>query len=142
MGTVSSDGGRSRLCSNAWAVLLAYEGFDYTPGTLLVSGGTGLDGGTGWAGAWDETQGLNFNTAVQATSLAYMDGLGNSLTTTGGKLLNIGDTSAASQPGRNIERRVSPATGATVTTWISFLGERIGDKDTGGNVHQYLPQRR
>ena len=119
-------------CSNAWAVLLAYEGFNYAPGTLLVSGGVGVDGGTGWAGTWDETQGVNVDTAVQATSLAYMDGLGNSLMTTGGKLLNTGSETTDSAPGRNIARRTSPAEGATVSTWISFLGERIGDKDNGG----------
>lgn len=122
--------------SNAWAVLLAYEGFNYTPGTLLVSGGTGIDGGTGWGGPWDEAQGSSLDTAVQATSLTYTDLLGNSLVTSGGKLLNLGSASAASQPGRNLAaRRSSPETGATVSTWVSFLGQRIGEKDFEGTFN-------
>ena len=47
--------------SNAWAVLLAYDGFDYTAGNFLVDSATGapvLNGGIGWAGAWDDSQGL------------------------------------------------------------------------------------
>src|SRR5262245_42391513 len=111
------------LCtgSNAWAALAAYEGFNYTPETLLVSGGVGLGGATdGWAGPWDENQAPSFYTRTKATSLSYMDGLGNALTTTGGKLLNTGvdDTaptgSQTSQPGRSLAaRRTGSATGPT-----------------------------
>jgi hypothetical protein len=123
--------------SNARAAVLAYEGFDYTPNTLLVNGGVGLGGGTGWAGPWDESQALSYATTTQANSLQYTDSQGNVLTTVGGKLLNtgVGDgvTSQTSQPGRTLaNRRASPETGATVSTWVSFLGQRIGELDSTG----------
>ena len=127
--------------SNAWAVLLAYDGFNYTPGTFLVdSAGPLLNGGTGWAGTWDDSQGLppagvtHTDSIIQATSLQYADNLGNALVTTGGKLLNsgggdggTGPGTLTSQPGRTLaNRRASSAEGATVSTWISFLSQRIG----------------
>jgi hypothetical protein len=132
----------SSIGSNARADLLAYEGFDYTPDTLLISGGVGLNGGTGWSGAWDETQAASFSTVTRADSLEYVDGSGNTLVTNGGKLLNtgIGDGtptgSQTSQPGRSLsERRASPTEGATISTWISFLGQRLGpvNPESDGN---------
>jgi hypothetical protein len=120
------------VASPASAAVLAYEGFEYPAGTLLISGGTGLNGGMGWAGPWDETQAASFSTATQAGSLAYTDGLGNVLQTTGGKLLNTG-VDGTSQPGRTLAaRRESPALGNTVTTWLSFLGQRIGALNADG----------
>jgi hypothetical protein len=123
--------------SNVRAAVLAYEGFDYPANTLLVDGGVGLGGGTGWAGPWDESQALSFATATQANSLQYTDSQGNALTTVGGKLLNtgVGDASGSqtSQPGRTLaNRRASPETGATVSTWVSFLGQRIGELEPSG----------
>lgn len=116
----------------AHAVLLAYDGFDYSAGTLLVSGGVGLNGGTGWAGGWDEAQAASFSTAIQASSLSYTDTLGNALVTSGGKLLNTG-VDGTSQPGRTLNaRRSSPESGATISTWVSFLGQRIGDVNADG----------
>jgi hypothetical protein len=123
--------------ASARAAVLAYEGFDYPANTLLVDGGVGLGGGTGWAGPWDEAQALSFATTTQANSLQYTDSQGNVLTTVGGKLLNtgVGDASGSqtSQPGRTLaNRRASPETGATVSTWVSFLGQRIGELDSTG----------
>lgn len=111
------------------ADLLAYEPFDYAPGSIV-----GLNGGTGFNGAWDEVQGESFATAVQAGSLGYTDGLGNSLVTAGGKLNNIG-TDGTSQPGRDFAfRRDGEALGATPTapvyTYFSFLGIRQGALNT------------
>ncbi len=134
--------------SNAWGVVLAYEGFNYPAGEFLVVY-DGMptqtqvapihNGGTGWAGAWvDDTAApaspaTNFSSVTQASSLTYTDGLGNSLTTTGGKLLLSGET-GISQPSRTMaNRRASnPESGAPVTTWVSFLGARIGDLDPSG----------
>jgi hypothetical protein len=135
--------------ANAWAVVLAYDGFDYTPGTFLVdSAGPLLNGGTGWAGAWDDTQGAppagvtHTDSAIQADSLQYTDTFGNALVTTGGKLLNTGagdngtgPGTITSQPGRTLaDRRASSAEGATFTTWISFLGQRIGPVNADGGA--------
>ena len=99
------------------AALVAYEGFNYADGSDLG----GQNGGTGWSIAW-ETSGQN---TVSNTSLSYTDGA-LTLTTTGGKLLNTAfPTSANAQPGRNL----SAIRGADdTTTWLAFLGQRIGDK--------------
>lgn len=51
---------------------VAYDGFDYSAGTL-----TGLNGGSGWTGAWT---GSTYPLAVNATGLTY-----TGLTTVGGK---------------------------------------------------------
>ncbi len=138
----------------AWAVVLAYDGFDYTPGTFLVdSAGPLLNGGSGWAGAWDDTQGAppagvtHTDSIIQATSLQYTDSLGNALITAGGKLLNTGagnngagPGTLTSQPGRSLtDRRASSAEGATISTWVSFLGQRIGpvNMDTPPNPNGF-----
>lgn len=120
------------IVSPSWAALVAYDGFDYPANTLLVSGGVGLNGGMGWADAWDEAQAASNSTVTEAGSLAYTDALGNILTTSGGKLLNTG-IDGQSQPGRTLAgRRASPASGTTVSTWVSFLGQRIGDVNADG----------
>jgi hypothetical protein len=107
--------------TSAWAVLLAYEGFDYPANTNIV----GLNGGTGWAGAWDAGDGTNGLTVTQANSLTYTDSLGNVLQTKGGKLLNSAIVSPASQEGRTLNFRRG-ADGATGSTWFSFVGQRLG----------------
>lgn len=113
----------------ASGALIAYEGFDYPPGSNLE----GQSGGSGaWAGAWDYT---GFYSTNVSGSLSYVDGLGNTLITAGNKLLNIGDSSAnnSSQPGRNLSVYLSDTDGTNRTIWISFLAQRIGDKSgTGG----------
>jgi hypothetical protein len=115
--------------SRAQAAVLAYEPFSYAAGNLI-----GLNGGTGFSGAWDEVQGASFSTVVQAGSLGYTDSLGNSLVTLGGKLNNIG-TGGTSTPGRDFSfRRDGAALGATpsapVYTYFSFLGIRQGALNT------------
>jgi hypothetical protein len=115
--------------SRAEADVLAYEPFNYAAGNII-----GLNGGTGFGGAWDEVQGASFSTVVQAGSLGYTDSLGNSLVTAGGKLNNIG-TGGTSQPGRDFNfRRDGAALGATpaapVYTYFSFLGIRQGALNT------------
>jgi hypothetical protein len=124
--------------TKAHAVVIAYDGFDYTAGTKIVDAngdesyddGLGSAGG-GWAGPWDNTQGsVPDASVIQAGSLGYTDGLGNVLVTTGGKLFNTGSASN-SQPGRTLAvRRDGVALGATettpVSTWMSFLAIRTG----------------
>lgn len=132
--------------SKALAVLYAYEGFNYTAGTPLA----GLNGGTGWdlpvndpiytkfvtSPGW---QGMTRNNAsveaigadtIQAGSLTYTDTFGNSLTTSGGYLLNTGSNGTNSQGGRYLSQRRDSG-----TTWISFMIQRAGADDgvqTGG----------
>jgi hypothetical protein len=114
----------------AHAVLVAYEGFAYPANSPLVAGGVGLNGGTGWAGAWDnDTMTQDGSTMVLAGSLSYTDKLGNVLTTTGGKLRNfVGAESVINQQGRTLATR--RAAGTNTVTWFSMLGIRQGDRDT------------
>jgi hypothetical protein len=113
----------------ASAVLLAYEGFNHAPGKVLDD--PGAISGVGWAGSWDNVQGLGPDDSLfQAGSLSYTDGLGNVLTTSGGKLQNTG-SAGNSQIGRSLAfRRDGVTLGATAaapkTTWISFLAIRTG----------------
>jgi hypothetical protein len=112
------------------AQLLAYEGFDYTTGSAIA----GSDGGMGFAGGWDETQGSNLSSAVEAGSLQYVDRLGNVLQTSGGKANFSGET-GTSTPGRDFSfRRDGAALGADqnnpVFTYISVLGNRQGLLDS------------
>jgi hypothetical protein len=115
----------------AWAVIIAYEGFDYAADAELVGLGTATGG---WAGPWDAGSG-DGPTVIQSGSLGYTDSMGNVLTTSGHKLLNAGDASTSSQEGRNLAQR--RATAGT-STWISFLGQRIGER----NSDQWAPTYR
>jgi len=57
----------------AGATLFVEESFDYNEGLLL----NGLDGGTGWAGAWTANSHANFPQDIQAGNLADYPGLVN-----------------------------------------------------------------
>jgi hypothetical protein len=111
------------MASPAWAVIIAYEGFDYAPDADVVGLGSATDG---WAGPWD-AGGADGPTVIQSGSLGYTDSMGNALTTSGHKMLNAGDASISSQEGRNLAQR--RATDGT-STWISFLGQRIGERNS------------
>lgn len=99
----------------ASAQLIAYEGFDYAAGTDNIPG---LNGGTGFAAAWGTGAGTE---SVLASSMAYTDGLGNILQTTGGSGYFTGTPAATS-----MSRSLSAARGDGTTTWISFVAQRFG----------------
>jgi hypothetical protein len=107
---------------------LAYEGFNYTAGDII----NGKTGGSGWTNAWGIDLGASpTNGAVAlAGSLAYTDSKGNSLVTSGGKVLFTGVAGTA-QPTRDIAPRGADST----TTWISFLGARQGPVTNGANIY-------
>jgi hypothetical protein len=95
--------------------------------------GLGTAGG-GWADAWDAGGG-DGPTVIESGSLTYTDSMGNTLTTSGHKLLNAGDATTSSQEGRNLaQRRASDGN----STWISFLGQRVGER----NSDQWAPTYR
>jgi hypothetical protein len=109
--------GLAGVTSPASAALLAYEGFDYAPGTLV-----GQNGGIGFSNAWGTTTG---SAAVQAPGLGY-----GALATTGNKLFMDGAAGTV-QTFRNItSQRGTDGT----TTWISLITERTGQK--GGTFGQ------
>lgn len=112
----------------AHAVLLAYEGFDYDSGSAL----NGLDGGTGFDGAWGDVlnQGISTTDVIVADSLTYSDTGGNMLLTSGNRMLNSG-ASNTSFIGRALDFRRDDTTGST--TWFSMLGVRLGMPVRGAN---------
>lgn len=100
----------SVLALPAVASPVAYEPFDYTPG----SGLTGLSGGSGWTEAWrHRNPSPGVSPLITADSLSYTDADGGSLVTSGGALETKNGT-ATSIAFRQIARR-------TTETWISFL---------------------
>ncbi|HJQ81589.1 MAG TPA: hypothetical protein VJ828_16625 [Lacipirellulaceae bacterium] len=105
--------------TEAKAAVLAYEGFDYAVGSALEGSGSA---NTQWTGAWDT---LGGTTTIRSGSLVYMDSQGDTLAATGQSILNTGISGTNSQQGRNlVARRGTDGT----STWISFVGQRIGDK--------------
>jgi hypothetical protein len=113
----------------ARAGLLVYEGFNYPDGSNIES----QTGGFGWADAWDFN---SFYSTNLAGSLSYVDGLGNTLITSGGKLWNIGDaaTTASSQPGRTLTNTFTDGGTVNRTNWMSFLAQRIGATSGTGSA--------
>jgi len=125
---------------SANATLFAYEGFDYAADQTLL----GLNGGSGFANAWQTNSTALNNALVVGGSYAYTDSFGNSLVTAGNRAHVTGNGTAVSQttgagdntggstangaPFRalNVTRGV---TGGPDTTWISFLGLRTGNPD-------------
>lgn len=123
----------------ARADLLAYEGFDYAAGSTLG----GLSGGVGFAEAWNAnlTGGAAnaSNSVILAGGFSYTDSFGVSVLSSGNRLLFTGDGTATgsntggntgnSQPFRNLAF-TRGTNGISETTWISFIGQRVGSPDT------------
>jgi len=117
------------------AALLAYEGFDYTPGILDST----KNGGTGWSQPWVATPATGIaapNQQVLSGGFGYTDGLGNILNISGNRAHVTGDgatdglvggvgttTSVTPTRGLTFSRGTS---GATESTWISFIALRTG----------------
>jgi hypothetical protein len=92
--------------------LYVYEPFDYPAGEQLV----GKSGGTGFTGAWRD-QAFPNSATIQAGSIAYPG-----LTTSGNSVLMTGEAGSL-QIFRN---HVNVPGDDGTTTWISFLGQRLG----------------
>lgn len=119
------------------AYLLAYEGFDYTPGSDL----SGMNGGFGWTTPWGvasgsiTTNGNAIGDTVATGSLSYFSG-NRALFTTG----NSGFYSGAlgtSQPFRDFFNASPGEEGTTI--WVSFLAARSGPttNNTGTPFNPY-----
>ena len=146
------------------ANLIAYEPFDYGPiatgsdANLNPSGGIeGLNGGTGWSGAWDDlTTEDTFGTGNRATGIAgpgdfpdndrtaplsFTDGKSNVLPTAGNQVrTSFGEKSVAT-------RQLNGTYGNDGDTiWVSFLaqsassssGARWAGFELGDNTGQYF----
>lgn len=101
----------------ASAQLIAYEGFDYVAGADNLAGQAG---GSGFAAAWGTSPGTE---AVLAGGLGYTDALGNQLITAGGSGYFAG---GATSNAASISRTLSASRADGTTTWISFVGQRLG----------------
>jgi autotransporter-associated beta strand protein len=118
---------------NSHAALLAYEGFDYTEGVSVV----GLSGGTGFNNAWQANNtpntAPNLGAVIEANSLTYIDGQGNTLHVVGGKGKFTGQFGTA-QPNRDVNAVRGTNGTDGVTTWLSFLAIRQGPATNNANV--------
>lgn len=91
---------------NLNAQLIAYDGFNYTPNDPIG----GLNGGTGWAGAWVGNS-AQFNHIVTSTTLSY-----GTLQTSGNSVFLAGPRSP-----EEVQRTFSnaPTTGSVFISWIN-----------------------
>lgn len=110
------------------AALIAYEGFDYAPGTSVA----GLNGGIGWTNAWSVGNTANFMGTNVVASLSYSDPNNNALQTFGGSVIvgnPAGTTSTTATPNRllpvNLSGGYNVTAGPGAITWISFLYKRL-----------------
>lgn len=129
----------------ARAVLLAYEGFDYTPGWTFVGGTGGFGFETPWLAA---NNNMASNAIVVAGSFTYTDAFGFSVPVSGHRAWVTGHGTADGDnfPGgaaanSNPWRRLAFARGldsTPTTTWASLIAIRTGQPwaytNAGGNV--------
>lgn len=116
---------------SARAVLLAYEGFDYTPGESLLN----QNGGFGFSGPWLTNATHALNALILPGSFTYTDSFGNQLITSGHRAFvtgdgtatgdNTGGNTANGQPLRVLSFQRGAGSDPDVT-WISFLALRTG----------------
>lgn len=121
-------------CANA--TLLVYEGFDYA---VAVNGANSQNGGTGWTAAWDNPANGG---DITAGSMAYTDGGGRSLVTSGNRY--FGDSTNLATPGtagttitnfRNLSGAFdTAATGGATTAYFSLLGQQISGNSRAMNM--------
>jgi predicted outer membrane repeat protein len=103
-------GGLPDIGALEYGGLLAYEGFDYSAGSV-----SGANGGTGWSSAWSVIGGAG-GTDVLSGGFSYTD-----LTDTGNRL-RIYDSDGVFQ---GVTRTLATTLGAVNETyWISFLAKK------------------
>jgi len=93
---------------------LIYEGFDYAAG---VNGLNTQNGGTGFTTAWDSG-----NADISSGSMAYTDGDGRMLNTTGNRAF-IDAAATTVQQFRSVASALNTVTGTTL--YISLLGQQL-----------------
>jgi subtilisin-like proprotein convertase family protein len=101
-----------------------YEGFGYPAGTLIS---TNTSGGTGWApGGWTPDVETPTNHIVLSPGLEYSDATGRGLITTPGSVLYTATTNNMASGDVRSFRTFAGGVQSTGTTWISFIGQRLG----------------
>lgn len=115
--------------ATARAELLAYEGFDYAAGSSLF--GQDPTSGFGWSSAWIGQSGaVTNNSVIRAGSFTYTDSFGNSIVSSGNRVLatgngtatgdNTGGTTGSANPWRVLPTTRGADTVPT-TTWMSVI---------------------
>src|SRR3990172_734791 len=111
------------------ASLLAYEGFDYTAGQSLF--GQSATSGYGFSTAWIGQSGAVMNNSIVLPgSFTYTDSFGNSIASSGNRVLatgngtatgdNTGGTTGSANP-RRILSSYRGTAAAPATTWFSVI---------------------
>ncbi len=113
------------FCNVAQATLIAYEPFNYAAGGAVL----GQNGGVGWTGAWTSPRpgGAGNTPAGSNTIMAGSLSAPVGLTTVGNRAQFTGFVgSTGTMDGLN--RPFPNIAGADgTTTWVSFLGQRLGE---------------
>lgn len=120
--------------NSAHAELLAYEGFDYDPVSVMRIH-NGLNGGTGWGGGWGNLGGaISNNVPIISGSFGYTDTFGNILVTSGNRVFVTGNgpanglaggTLGSASPNRTLTLGQG-TNGLPSVTWVSFLSQVVG----------------
>jgi subtilisin-like proprotein convertase family protein len=107
----------------ARAQALAYEGYEYPTGTTIS---TNQNGGTGWTAGWTPDVETPTNHIVMAPGLEYGDGVLALVTSPGSVFYTANSNNVPS--GGNVQsfRTIAGGVRNTGTTWISFIGQRMG----------------
>jgi hypothetical protein len=105
------------------AAALAYEGFGYAAGTTLS---TNVTGGTGWSGGWVADAETPTNNVISASGLEFGDAGGRALVTTPGHLFVTATTNNMASGDVRSFRILTNGVRNTGTTWVSFIGQRMG----------------
>jgi hypothetical protein len=116
------------FCASSHAALIVYEGFDYTADTSIL----GATGGEGWTGAWRKTGNALASETATSPGLTYDD-----LIVEGNKVTLTAQQNNAGANGNNVFTFRDTSVFGTDETelWISFIGQRTGDK--GGDPLTY-----
>jgi len=120
----------------AQAQAAVYEGFAYPAGTVIS---TNVNGGIGWAGAYTpDAENEPTNHIVLATGLEYGDGQRALITSPGSVFFTATTNNMASGDVRAF-RTFAGGIRSTGTTWISFIGQRLGPTitNTGTPLNPY-----
>jgi hypothetical protein len=117
---------------HATAALLVYEGFDYPDATSLRT----QTGGSGWSGAWTNTGNATETATNPGLTYPNLTVLGNKAT------LNGQQTTSTNGNNAFLLRDLSQTFGTDGTTvWLSFIGQRTGNKSAGGTGQPLNYQR-
>ncbi|MEX0332383.1 MAG: hypothetical protein AB3N64_13260 [Puniceicoccaceae bacterium] len=122
------------------AELIAYEGFDYTAGTILGPNDLIGEGelGNGWEGVWIRSRNSTPSgyAPLQDGSLSYTDAYGSTLITSGNHVLVSGQTMTEGGQNTTVGRDLAGLESTPGSVYyISFIAQRLGDPVDMSNAY-------